>query len=118
MCLAVTCHLHFGLSGLDLLRATATTRGRNGCRNKSAQKAEPVEKNSPKHLDLLRATATTRGRNGYRNKSAQKAEHVETNSPKLLQELEPETFRSRIRRSTTEAILATFLKFIYICIPL
>ena len=33
--LAVTCHLHFWQNDLDLLRATAVTRGWNGYRNKS-----------------------------------------------------------------------------------
>ena len=46
-CLAVTCHLHFWQNGQDLLRATAVTRGWNGYRNKSAQKVDPGEENSP-----------------------------------------------------------------------
>ena len=33
-CLAVTCHLHFWQNDRGLLRATAVTRGWNGCRNK------------------------------------------------------------------------------------
>ena len=34
-CLAVTCHLRFWQNDRGLLRATAVTRGWNGCRNKS-----------------------------------------------------------------------------------
>ena len=46
--LTVTCHLHFWQNNLDLLRATAVTRGWNGYRNKeSAQKGDPGEENSP-----------------------------------------------------------------------
>ena len=46
--LAVTCHLHFGQSDRDLLRATAVRRGWNGYRNnKSAQKVAPGEENYP-----------------------------------------------------------------------
>ena len=47
-CLAtVTCHLHFWQNDRDLLRATAVTRGRNGYRNKRAQKVDTGEENSP-----------------------------------------------------------------------
>ena len=46
-CLAVTCQLHFWQNDLGLLRATAVTRGWNGYRNESAQKADPGEENSP-----------------------------------------------------------------------
>ena len=35
VCSAVTCHLHFWQNDLDLLRATAVTRGWNGYRKKS-----------------------------------------------------------------------------------
>ena len=44
--LFVTCHLYFGQNGKDLLRATAV-QGWNGYRNKSAQKVDPGEENSP-----------------------------------------------------------------------
>ena len=47
MCLAITCHLHFWRDDRDLLRATAVTRGWNGYRNKSAEKVDPGEENSP-----------------------------------------------------------------------
>ena len=43
-CLAVTCHLHFGQNDLDLLRATAVTRGWNGYRNKSQHRKLTLEK--------------------------------------------------------------------------
>ena len=46
-CLAVTCHLHLWQNDRDLLRAAAVTRGWNGYRNKSAQKVDPGEENSP-----------------------------------------------------------------------
>ena len=46
-CLAVTCHLHFWQNDRDLLHATAVTRGWNGYRNESAQKADPGKENSP-----------------------------------------------------------------------
>ena len=45
--LAVTCHLHFWQNDLDLLWATAITRGWNGYWNKSAQKVDPGEENPP-----------------------------------------------------------------------
>ena len=45
--LAVTFHLHFWQIDRDLLRVTAVTRGRNGYRNKSAQKVDSGEENSP-----------------------------------------------------------------------
>ena len=53
--------------------------------------------------NLLRATAVTLGWNGYRNKS----QHRKLTSnkkiiPPLQPGLEPTTFRSRVRRSTTE----------------
>ena len=46
--LAVTCHLHFRQNDLDLLRATAVTRGWNGYRNKSHHRksVDPGEENS------------------------------------------------------------------------
>ena len=47
VCLAVTCHLHFWQNDWDLLCATAVTWGWNGYRNKSAQKVDPREENSP-----------------------------------------------------------------------
>ena len=56
-CLAVTCHLRFWQNDRDLLRATAVTRGWNGCRNKSKQKVDHGEENSPA------APAGTRTRN-------------------------------------------------------
>ena len=40
-CLAVTCHLRFWQNDRDLLRATVVTR------NKSAQRVNPGEENSP-----------------------------------------------------------------------
>ena len=46
-CLAVTCHLHFWQNDRDFLRATVVTRGWNGYRNKSAQKVDLGEENSP-----------------------------------------------------------------------
>ena len=46
-CLPVICHLHFWQNDRDRLRATAVTRGWNGYRNKSAQKVDPGEENSP-----------------------------------------------------------------------
>ena len=49
--------------------------------------------------DLLRAAAVTRGWNGHRNESAQKVDPWEEIIPQLLPGLEPETFRSRVRRS-------------------
>ena len=45
--LAVTCHLHFWQHDRGLLRATAVTRGWNGGQNKSAQKVDLGEENSP-----------------------------------------------------------------------
>ena len=47
VCLAVTFHLHLWQNDLDLICATAVTRGWNGYRNKSAQKVDPGEENSP-----------------------------------------------------------------------
>ena len=52
--------------------------------------------------DSLLTNAVTRGWNGFRNESVQKDDHGEENSPPLLPGLEPETFRSQIRRSATE----------------
>ena len=46
-CLAVTCRLLFWQNDRNLLRATAVTRGWNGYRNKSAQKVDPGEEDSP-----------------------------------------------------------------------
>ena len=46
-CLDVTSHLYFCLNDRGLLRATAVSRGWNGYRNKSAQKADTGEENSP-----------------------------------------------------------------------
>ena len=46
-CSVVTCHLHFWQNDLDLLRATAVTRGWNGYRNESQeQKVDSGEENS------------------------------------------------------------------------
>ena len=44
VCLAVTCHLHLWQNDLDLLRATAVTRGWNGYRNKSQHRKSTMEK--------------------------------------------------------------------------
>ena len=53
--------------------------------------------------DLLRATAVTRGWNGHRNNSQHRKLTLEKIILKpLLPGLEPETFRWRVRRSTTE----------------
>ena len=58
--------------------------------------------------DLLRATAVTRGWNGYRNKSQHRKLTLEKIIlPQLLPGLEPETFRSRVRRSNHWAIPAS-----------
>ena len=43
-CLAVTCHLHFWQNDRDPLRATAVTRGWNGCWNKSWHRKLTLEK--------------------------------------------------------------------------
>ena len=43
-CLAVICNLHFWQNDLDLLRATAVTRGWNGYRNKSQHRKLTLEK--------------------------------------------------------------------------
>ena len=43
-CLAVACHLHLWQNDRDLLRATAVTRGWNGCRNKSQHRKLITEK--------------------------------------------------------------------------
>ena len=52
---------------------------------------------------FLSATAVTRGWNGYWINSEHRKLALEKNIlPPLLPELEPETFRSRIRRGTTE----------------
>ena len=45
--LVVTSHLHFWQNDRDLLRAAVVTWGRNGYWNKSAQKVDPGEENSP-----------------------------------------------------------------------
>ena len=51
---------------------------------------------------LLRATAVTRGWNGYRNKSQRRKSTLQKKiPPPLLQEFEPATVQSRVRRSTT-----------------
>ena len=57
-CLAVTCHLHFWQNDLDLLRATAVTRGWNGYRNKSQHRKSALEKKIllPLHLGFEPAT--------------------------------------------------------------
>ena len=55
--------------------------------------------------DLVRATAVTRGWNGYRNKSHhRKLTMGKQMCPPLLPGLEPETFRSGVRRSKHWAI--------------
>ena len=46
-CLTVTCHLRLWQNDQDFLRATAVTMGKNGYRNKSAQKVDHGEENSP-----------------------------------------------------------------------
>ena len=51
--LVVTCHLHFWQNDRDLLCATAVTRGWNGYRNKSAQKADLEKKIPPPFLPRL-----------------------------------------------------------------
>ena len=43
-CLDVTCHLHFWQNDLDLLRATAVTRGWNGYWNKSQHRKSTLER--------------------------------------------------------------------------
>ena len=54
VCLAVTCHLHFWQNDRGLLCATAVTRGRNGCRNKSQHIKLTLEKKIlPPHLPGL-----------------------------------------------------------------
>ena len=53
--------------------------------------------------DLLRATAVTRGWNGYRNQSQHRNSTLEKKIiPPILQGFEPATFKSRVRRSSTE----------------
>ena len=53
--------------------------------------------------DFLRAIALTLGWNGYRNNSQHRKLTVKKKiPPPLLPGLEPETFRSRVRRSTVE----------------
>ena len=53
--------------------------------------------------DLFRATSVTRGLNGHRNKSQHRMLTMEKKVlPPLLPGLEPETFRSRVRRSNAE----------------
>ena len=47
VCLAVTCHLQFWQNDQNLLCATAVTQRWNGYQNKSAQKVDPGEENSP-----------------------------------------------------------------------
>ena len=47
VCIAVTCYLHSCQKYLDLLRATAVTRGRNGYRIKSHHEKLILEKNIP-----------------------------------------------------------------------
>ena len=54
-CLAVTCHLHFWQNDLDLVRATAVTRGWNGYRDKSQRRKLILEKEI---LPLLLLTGT------------------------------------------------------------
>ena len=57
---------------------------------------------------FLRATTVTRWWNRYRNKSPQRKLALQMKFlPPLLPGLEPETFRSRVRRSNHWAILAT-----------
>ena len=54
-------------------------------------------------FDLLHAAAVTRGWNGYQKKSQRTKLTLEKKIlPPPLPGLEPETFRSRVRRSTTE----------------
>ena len=54
VCLAVTGHLHFWQNGRDPWRATAVTRGWNGCRNKSQhRKMIPEKKIVPPFLPGL-----------------------------------------------------------------
>ena len=61
--------------------------------------------------DVLRATAATRGWNGYRHKSQHRKLTLEKKIlPPLLSGLEPATFESRVRRSTTELSLLPTLQ--------
>jgi len=64
VCLAVTCHLHFGQNDLDLLHATA-------------EKWDGIDT----EINLEKKSL-----------------------PQLLPELRPETFESRVRRSSTELL--------------
>ena len=75
VCLAVTCRLHLWQNDRDLLRAAAVTRWGEG----------------------------GGGGNGYRNLSQHRKLTLEKNIlPPLLPGMEPETFRSRARRSATQ----------------
>ena len=66
--------------------------------------------------DLLRATAVTQGWNEYRNKRQHRKVSLEKKILQpLLQEFEPATFQSRIRRSNHRGI--PDLKFGLPCIP-
>ena len=61
--------------------------------------------------DLLRAIAVTREWNGYRNKIQHRKMTLEKKIlPSHLRGLDPETFRSRVRRSTTELSPNVYLK--------
>ena len=73
VCLGLTCHLNLWQNDRDLLRATAVTRGWNGYRNKSQHRKLTLSKKIKK-----------------------------IKIPPLQPELEPEPFRSRVGRCTTE----------------
>ena len=67
--------------------------------------------------DLAGATAVTRGWNGYRNKSQPRKLTLEKKIlPPLLPGHEPETFRSRVRRSNHWAIPAPDLPSFSLCV--
>ena len=58
-CLVVACHPHFWQNDLDLLRATAVTRGWNGYRNKSQHRKLTLEKKIPRPFDHEPGALTT-----------------------------------------------------------
>ena len=84
-CLAVTCHLCFWQNDRDFLHATAITQGWNGYQNKSAQKADLGEENSPaapagiQTCDLSITSPTVQ--QCYRTVKAEEAEGTLTQGP-------------------------------------
>ena len=84
-CLAVTCHLRFWQNDRDFLHATAITQGWNGYQNKSAQKADLGEENSPaapagiQTCDLSITSPTVQ--QCYRTVKAEEAEGTLTQGP-------------------------------------